>query len=113
MGEKKKTNEYKSITVDFEHRKVIYRPYNGPERVVSENMEYPAIFAAEYASVELPTGSVDAELSKQETIGISPDIVRSEKNIESVRSAVKSGIAKTAALAEAARRVDAELEKYI
>ena len=104
--------DYKSITVDFEHKRVIYRPTEGPERVVSVNTEYPALFQAEYSSAELPEKSVEAALKKQESAGIPAELVRGGKNIEVVRSNLKTVIAKEKAHAEAVKRVDAELLKF-
>jgi transposase-like protein len=102
----------KSVTVDFEHDKITYRPESGPERVVSAGLLMPQYFRDEYARTELPEGAVESKLKKQEAAGIPADIVRSERNIETIRSNMKTVEAKRAALEKATAEVAAEIEKF-
>jgi hypothetical protein len=102
----------KSVTVDFEHSKITYRPESGPERVVSAGLLMPQYFRDEYARIELPENAVEAALKKQEAAGIPAGIVRAERNIETIRSNLKTVEAKRVAKEMAEVEVKKEINKF-
>jgi len=110
----------KSVTVDFEHKCITYRPEGEPEQRISVNLLYPDLFKAKMIATELPEGAVATAIAeRKEKVGKSP-LSEEQKasaivNIESGESIerISRGLVHTTARIAARAAAEADVKRLL